>query len=188
MIAMNSPVFAKPGRVSPEGPNLYPEFEHLGPASDFIEEIFQIIEHIPLFEDMSRQEVGYLCRYMLCYGAPRNATLLREGDEGQHLLIILTGNIDVIKETPKGSKSIAVAGVGSSLGEMSMIDGARRFASCIATEPTDFAVLTRTALTEIVIDHPGLGSKLLLLLLQVMTRRLRDASNLLLPYIAGDAV
>lgn len=187
MIAMNSAVFAMPDRLAPDGADLYPEFEHLGPASGFIEEIYQLIEHISLFEDMSRQEVGFLCRYMQCFGAPRNARLLQEGDEGQHLLIILTGNVDVIKDTPNGGRSIAVAGVGSSLGEMSMIDGAMRFASCIATEPTDFAVLTRTALTEIVVDHPRLASKLLLLLLQLMTRRLRDASNLLLPLIAGDA-
>ncbi len=159
----------------------------MGPASGFIEEIFQNVERIPLFEDMSRQEVGYLCRHMLCYGAPRNATLLHEGDIGEHLLIVLTGKVDVIKHTPNGSRAIAVAGVGSSLGEMSMIDGARRFASCVAAEPTDFAVLTRDALMEIIADHPRLGSKLLLLLLQMMTRRLRDTSNLLLPLIAGDA-
>jgi CRP-like cAMP-binding protein len=188
MIAMNSPVFARAGGIPPEMAHLYMEYEHLGPASDFTDEIFQIIGRITLLEDMSRQEVECLCRYMWCYGAPRSSNLLCEGDEGHYLLIILTGRVDVIKRTPQGVGMVAAAGVGSTLGEMSLIDGASRFASCVTTEPTDFAVLTRAALNEIFLDHPRLGNKLLLLLLQLMTRRLRDASSRLLPYVAGIAV
>jgi CRP-like cAMP-binding protein len=71
---------------------------------------------------------------------------------------------------------------------MSLIDGAQRYASCVATEPTDFAVLTRSALNEIFLDNPRLGNKLLLLLLQLMTRRLRDTSDRLLPHLGGMAV
>lgn len=188
MNMMGSELSADAVAISSKAAELYPTFEHLGPASGFVEEIFQIVEQITLFEDLDRQEVVRLCRHMQCYGAPRNAILLQEGDEGEHLLVVLTGAVDVIKGTPQGYRTIASAGVGASLGEMSMIDGARRFASCITTEPTDFAVLTRAELTGIVVDHPRLGNKLLLLLLQLMTRRLRDASNRLLPYMAGDAV
>lgn len=186
--AMNNPVFADAGWIPQEASHLYPECEHLGPASNFTDEIFQIIDRIPLFEDMTRAEVHCLCRYMRCYGAPRSANLLNEGDEGHHLLIVLTGRVNVIKGTPQGITLVAAAGIGTTLGEMSMIDGANRFATCIATEPTDFAVLTRDGLNEIFLDHPRLGNKLLLLLLQLMTRRLRDASNRLVPYIAGIAV
>ena len=188
MRAMNNPVFADPGWFPQDAANLYRECEYLGPASKFTDEIFQIIEHIPLFGDMTRAEVECLCRYMRCYGAPGSASLLHEGDEGHHLLIILTGRVSVIKGTPQGISLVATAGIGTTLGEMSMIDGDNRFASCIATEPTDFAVLTRPGLNEIFIDHPRLGNKLLLLLLQLMTRRLRDASSRLLPYIASIAV
>lgn len=188
MNMMESDLSADAEAISSNATELYPEFEHLGPASEFAEEIFKIIEHIALFEDLDRREVVRLCRHMQCYGAPRNAILLQEKDEGEHLLNVLTGRVNVIKDTPQGYQTIASAGAGASLGEMSMIDGAHRFASCITIEPTDFAVLTRAELTEIVVDHPRLGNKLLLLLLQLMTRRLRDASNRLLPYIAGDAV
>lgn len=188
MPAMNSPVFADPGWISQDAADLYLECEYLGPASKFTDDIFPIIQHIPLFGDMTRAEVECLCRYMRCYGAPGRASLLHEGDEGHHLLIILTGRVNVIKGSPQGITLVAAAGIGTTLGEMSMIDGASRFASCVATEPTDFAVLTRTGLNEIFIDHPRLGNKLLLLLLQLMTRRLRDASSRLLPHSAGIAV
>lgn len=184
MTAVNSPVFARADRAPPDAANLYMDFECLGPASEFKDEIFQIIDHIPLFEDMNRHEVECLCRYMQCYGAPRDTSLLREGDEGHHLLIVLTGGVDVVKRTQHGVRMVATVGIGSALGEMSLIDGAHRFASCVATEPTDFAVLTRSALNEILLDHPRLGNKLMLLLLQMLTRRLRDAGSRLVSHIA----
>ena len=65
MIAMNSAVSAVSTRVTSGGTFFYPEFEHLGPASGFIEEICQIVEQIPPFEDLSLQEVGFLRRYAL---------------------------------------------------------------------------------------------------------------------------
>jgi CRP-like cAMP-binding protein len=71
---------------------------------------------------------------------------------------------------------------------MSLIDGQRRFASCITTQPTDFAVLTRQRLNDILADHPRLATKLLLVLLQLITARLRDSTNRMLPTILGDLI
>ncbi len=71
---------------------------------------------------------------------------------------------------------------------MSLIDGLRRFASCVTTMPTDFAVLTRYRLNTILEEHPLLGAKLLLVLLQLMTARLRDATTRMLPTILGESI
>ncbi len=100
-------------------------------------------------------------------------TLFNDGDAGEFLIIILTGKIQVIKH----AKSIATVGPGEYLGEMSLIDGAPRFASCVTLEPTDFAVLTRQALVDILLKMPRLGNKLLLVLLQTLNRRLRETSS-----------
>ena len=89
--------------------------------------------------------------------------------------------MNVIKQAGDGStKFIAAVGPGASLGEMSLIDGQARFATCISTEPVDFAVLDRKALNEVLVSQPRLGNKLLLLLLQLMAKRLRDSSASLL--------
>jgi CRP/FNR family cyclic AMP-dependent transcriptional regulator len=175
--------------MNPIPQKLYPEFEYLGGATRFIEDILQVIDHIPLFGDFNYQEIEALCAYMACYAAPRNAPLLTEGDAGGHLVLLLTGKVVVVKQNAEGvAKSFDEVGPGATLGEMSMIDGQPRFASCITTEPTDFAVLTRDNLNEIFINSPRLGNKLLLILLQMTTRRLRDASSRLLPHIALPAL
>ncbi|MBL8489001.1 MAG: cyclic nucleotide-binding domain-containing protein [Rhodocyclaceae bacterium] len=163
--------------------------ESLGSASRFAEEIHEIIDRIPLFEDFNRSEIEALCAYMTCYAAPRDVPILREGEEGDFLLVVLTGKVAVKKAMPTNeTKVITMVGPGASLGEMSLIDGHPRFASCLTVEPTDFAVLTRDELNEILINQPRLGNKLLLVLLQMMAHRLRDASERLLPYISEVAI
>lgn len=167
----------------------FASFDYLGKATRFAQDIHEVIDHVSLFEEFSFPEFEALCGYMVCYTAPRHGVLIREGDTGDFLVLLLTGKVDVIKQASDGStKFIAVAGPGASLGEMSLIDGQERFATCISTEPVDFAVLDRQALNEILFSQPRLGNKLLLLLLHLMAKRLRDSGANLLPHIGSSVV
>lgn len=155
---------------------LYADIECLYGADRYFDEILKIIDHVQMFEDLNDQEVMTLCGFMTCYAAPRGYTLLSEGQTGSYLLLILTGSVEVTKAgCGVAPESIAKIYPGGTIGEMSIIDGQPRFASCLTLEPTDFAVLTRTALNQILLQMPRLGNKLLLILLQMMTNRLRDA-------------
>ncbi len=163
--------------------------EHLGSASDFADDINGLFSKPSLFENFSREECEVWCQYMACYGAPSNTTILQEGESGDYLLIVLTGSVNVIKHWKDDEyKIIARVRPGEFLGEMSLIDGQKRSATCETAEPTDFAVFTQTALNEILVDHPRLGNKLLLLLLQLNTVRLREATVRMLPTIIGTLV
>ena len=155
----------------------------------FAEEIKDIINHAPMFEGLSVQEIKAMCSFMNCYAAERGSVLINEGEQGTSLLVVLTGSVDVVKLAPGGeSVRIVTLGPGQTLGEMSLIDGERRFATCIADEPVDFALLTRGALNEILMVHPRLGNKILLLLLCLFTQRLRHAIGLAMPQMVAYAV
>lgn len=162
-------------------PDIYSNFEYLGAASAYTDDVYEAIGVAPLFDRFSKNEIAALCQFMHCFAAPRDGTLLAEGDDGDYALIILSGNVDVRKQSPEGALvTIANVSRGSSLGEMSLIDGERRFASCIATEPTDFAVFTRADLNEMLLRHPRLANKFLIKLMQILVGRLRTTGNLLL--------
>lgn len=168
---------------------LFPQLEDLGGASGFVEEIQEILKTLSLFEGFNRQESALLCDYMECFGAPSRSTILREADHGDFLIVVLTGRINVVKDYPPGQqKIIAQVGPGGFLGEMALFDDKPRFATCITTEPTDFAVLTRACLNDILVDHPRLGNKLLLTLLQLITERLRDSVTRMLPTLMGSVI
>ena len=169
--------------------SLFPQLEALGGACDFVDEIQEIVKTQSLFEGFNPQASALVCDYMECFGAPSRTTIQREGERGDFQIIILTGRIRVVKNSPAGEPlPIADVGPGGFLGEMALFDDQPRFASCLTTEPTDFAVLTREALNDILIDHPRLGNKLLLTLLQRMTERLRDAVTRMLPAVPGSVI
>jgi CRP-like cAMP-binding protein len=112
---------------------------------------------------------------MHCFSAPAGTVLLQEGEEGDHLILLLAGQV-IVRKTDIGGTvhSLAMVGPGSILGEMSLIDGERRFASCVTAEPTRFAVMSKSELNEILALHPRLANKFLTMLLQMMVSRLRD--------------
>lgn len=167
--------------------DVYSDIQCLFGADRYFDEIVEIIDHIRLFEDLNKEEVLALCHFMTCYAAPRGYTLLKEGDSGDFLLLILTGEVEVVKSVAGVEvKSLAKVGPGSTLGEMSLVDGEPRFATCVTAAPTDFAILTRAGLNEILTQMPRLGNKLLLILLQMVIVRLRDTSNRFLPKITAE--
>lgn len=167
---------------------MYLDIESLGNAEGFLDDIMESLDCIKLFEGFNSDELKVLCHFMHCYAAPRDYVLIEEGSHGDFLLLILTGTVRVIKTASvHGVKEIAEVGAGTSLGELSLIDGRPRFAACITSVPTDFAVLTRDALNELLIHYPRLANKFLLVLLQMMTLRMRETSDKILPYVYDSA-
>jgi len=75
---------------------------------------------------------------------------------------------------------MGTAGPGKTLGEMSLIDGEPRFASCIALDKVEVAVLDRESLSRIIADEPRIGVKLMMELLMLLNQRLRGVSAQLL--------
>lgn len=157
--------------------NLYSDIECLGNAEGFLDEILECVDAISLFEGMDADELKVLCHYMQCYAAPRDYVLFEEGSGGDFLMLVLTGGVDLYKKHPdQNLKQITEVGIGECLGQLSFLDGQTRYATCITKVPTDFAVMTRESLNEILVHYPRLANKFLLVLLQLMAKRMRESS------------
>ena len=166
-----------------------PNLAYLGAASNYLEEIYEVLGPLALFEGFTPEEHSILCDYMECYAAASDTTIFQEGESGDFMLLVLTGSVNVIKrDKDSGEKVVSKVGPGGFLGEMSLVDGQPRFASCVSTCPTDVAVLHRRDLAGMVSGHPQIGIKVLLLLLQLVTRRLRDATTRMLPTIESNLI
>jgi CRP-like cAMP-binding protein len=107
--------------------------------------------------------------------------IIREGEGGDFMMMVVEGKVNVNKRdrwnTPQ---PIAQVEAGRTLGEMSMIDGEPRFATCVALEHTLIAVLDRENLARIIVEQPLLGAKLLMELVLMLSQRLRATSEKLL--------
>jgi CRP-like cAMP-binding protein len=110
--------------------------------------------------------------------------IIDEGEIGDFMIVVISGSIDVQRKDRAGLPSrIAVVQAGHALGEMSMLDGEPRFASCVTVESTCFAVLTRQSLSEVIRVKPGLGAKLLVKLVHILSQRLRNTSTKLVGFM-----
>jgi CRP-like cAMP-binding protein len=163
--------------------------DDLGSACTFIDEIREVFTALPLFDGFTPEDHGVLCDYMTCYAAPSRTMVLNEGSVGDFLIIILTGSVSVLKCDIHGKQQIlARVGPGGFIGELSLVDGSRRFASCLTNEPTDLAMLTRPELARLMDERPQLGNKVLLLLMQLMASRLREATTQMMLTVLADQV
>lgn len=152
--------------------------QSLGNATAQVDRILDIIEHIRLFEDFERAEIERLASYMRCYRADIGIEIIREDELGDCMLLLLEGSVEILKRDRQGlPQRLAVDGPGKTLGEMSLIDGEPRFASCITLAPTLFAVLDRDNLTRLVAEEPKIGVKILMELLMLLNQRLRTVSG-----------
>ena len=100
------------------------------------------------------------------------------------MMLVLEGQIEVMKQDRwNAPRLIAVLDPGQTVGEMSMIDGQPRFASCTAVDQSVLAVLTRENLARIILEQPILGAKILMELVMMLSQRLRQTSARLVSYM-----
>ncbi len=158
--------------------NRFQEFEQYGNAIDHLDEINAIIEQIPFFAGFNPNDLAGVARHMRCYLAPEGAEIIREGETGEFVLLLLEGKIEILKQNTQGvPQRIGIVSAGETVGEMSLVDGAPRFASCSALEPIKFAVLDRRALDLIFAKEPQLGITILSGLLRLLNQRLRETGK-----------
>lgn len=158
--------------------------ERVGSGMAIAEEIFGLVGKSPFFSEFSREDISILAGYMDVYRAQPGEAMIREGDGGDFMLLVVEGAVDIFKKGLRGQQQhMTTVGPGATLGEMSMIDGEPRFATCVAVQRTEFAVLHRDDMAKIILDHPGLGAKILVKLVSMLSARLRQTSARLLQYM-----
>jgi CRP/FNR family cyclic AMP-dependent transcriptional regulator len=165
----------------PETPQQLAHLEVLGDATKFAEQMHALIPKCRLLENFSGSEVRLLAHFMHVYRADPGVEIIREGDGGDFMLMVLEGEVEVHKRDRWNTPQLlATVQAGRTLGEMSMIDGEARFATCVATAPALIAVLDRESLARIIVEQPLLGAKILMELVLMLSQRLRATSQRLM--------
>jgi len=162
-------------------PRQLAHLEYLGDATQFSAQIHALIPRCILLENFSPAEVRLLAHFMDVYRAEPGMEVIQEGDGGDFMLMLIEGKVEVRKRDRWNTPQlIAVVEAGRTLGEMSMIDGEPRFATCVAVEPVLCSVLTRENLARIIVEQPMLGAKILMELVLMLSQRLRSTGGRLL--------
>ena len=155
--------------------------DYLGDATRFASQIHALIPKCSLLENFTPAEVRLLTHFMEVFRAVEGMEVIREGEGGDFMLIVVEGRVEVRKQDRWNTPQlIAAIEPGRVLGEMSMIDGEPRFATCVAVQPTLVAVLDRESLARIIVEQPLLGAKIMMELVLMLSQRLRATSSRLM--------
>lgn len=113
-------------------------------------------------------------------------TFIREGDtESTHFMVlVLDGEVTIenIVVSRTAPITVTVLGPGHLIGEMGLLDGAPRSASCTAISNLRCAILTREALNQLLNDDPRTAAKLMMAISTRIAQRMRESQEKLKLY------
>ncbi|MGH8672650.1 MAG: cyclic nucleotide-binding domain-containing protein, partial [Burkholderiales bacterium] len=143
-----------------------------------------LLSEVELFNDFDRHEIESLSNYVQAYSAQPGCVVFEEGGAGNYMCVLLSGRVEVYKDNGTNPGVVVSTETrGRTIGEMALIDGERRSATCIVTEAATLALLTKDNFARITTERPAIAVKLLLKLSRLLSRRLRVVSGRLVDYL-----
>ncbi len=142
------------------------------------ETIVYFLNEIPLFDELSREELSIVVDYMNLFEFEAGQPLFQEGDTGDYVCFVAEGIVDVMKKSITGSDIvISTLGKGSAIGEMAVIDKTPRSATVVARKATQLVILGQNGFKLILEKEPQIGNKILIGIARRLSTNLRRTSN-----------
>ena len=134
---------------------------------------------VELFRNLSDRALQEIIVVMTTHEYERGEAIFKEGDEGDGLYLLLTGEVRIAKHIPGlGEEALAFLPSGSCFGEMALIEGrAARSASAIAQKPCEVARLKREDFLELLERDKDLAIEMLWGFVRILSLRLRNSND-----------
>lgn len=143
--------------------------------SDLQRLLFKLAEHVRAFQGLTPAEISDLLGSSeKCTFAP-GAYIVKEGNIGTHMYIILSGEARVMKSGREGEVELARLAPADSFGEMALADNEARSASVVADSDCVLVRINDQAINS----RPDIGLKVYRNITKVLSTRLRAADELL---------
>lgn len=137
------------------------------------QEIARMMPSNALLASWGAAELADLLERATMHAMKKGDVLLRQGDPGDSLMILLDGTLRISMVSSNGREIILdYAEAGSVLGEIALLDGGERTASVTALGEGRYLRLGARAFREVLEKHPSIAWRLL----QDMARRMRNAN------------
>lgn len=135
----------------------------------------ELIRHVPLFADLTGDEAAELYRTSRRVHARPGELVIREGEPGDSLYIVLSGELEVTKSDGGREITLATRRAGEFIGEMSLLEATPRTASVRATAESDLLAIGPDDFRRLLERRPQTATTVL----RTVTGRLRSTEALL---------
>jgi len=127
-----------------------------------------ILKAVDLFSEIPGRDLARIAQVTEELVIARAESLMKEGELGDSLFILVEGEVEV----RKGRQAIAKLGAGECVGEMALLDSEPRSATVRAAEDVRVLRLDRDAFDELMDGHVDIARGVI----RVLTRRLRQTT------------
>jgi signal transduction histidine kinase len=129
----------------------------------------------PIFCGLAEKELLELVRNGKRVSAEPGACLITEGEKGSSLLVVLSGEIEVVRNSGHGEAQLARMGPGAFVGEMALIDDAPRNATVRSVTTSEILEITRKQFDQLLEESPDACRNLV----KTVLRRLKSTEAML---------
>jgi CRP-like cAMP-binding protein len=121
--------------------------------------------------EMTEEQRKALAAVMTLRDLAQGEVIVREGESDDHLYLVVSGGVAVVKASGGGSDDEVTLNVirpGEVVGELSFLDGATRYASLVALDGTRVIGLSRGALEGLLDTNPQLVYRVMRAIVRVV--------------------
>lgn len=134
---------------------------------------------VPMFADLSQEELIQILNKIEHKAYEKGEIIFKEGSTSDVLYFINTGSVKLYNYTKDGKEQILhVLSEGDFFGELSLIKSAKHQFYAKPIEDVNLCLLTKAEMTNIIMQNPEIGIKLLETLGKRLTAAERLAQNL----------
>jgi CRP/FNR family cyclic AMP-dependent transcriptional regulator len=117
-------------------------------------ERIELLKAIPLFESLETEDLNALVGKLREVSVASGATVFAQGDEGDAMYVIEDGAVDIVAGSGKQKVILRTLFKQQYFGELSLLDGAPRSASAVASRATQLLALDRDDFVEFIKKRP----------------------------------
>jgi signal transduction histidine kinase len=134
------------------------------------------LRQVPLLADLSEEDLEQLYQMATTVSIPAGELVLREGDPGDSLFVVLDGQLEVTKRQGRQDVLLAVYKPGQFFGEMALLEQAPRSASVRTLRESRLLVISQAAFQTLLSCSASAPLKIL----HIVTSRLRSTESMLI--------
>ena len=131
----------------------------------------------PLLANFTPQELSLLSSFGDSRSYEADEVVIRQGDENDHLYLVLKGQLDVYQDIEGMNKKVASLESGDSLGEVSVFDPGPASATVCASTETEVWLITQESLDRLHAANPKVAYRLLSRITTCLSKRLRQMND-----------
>jgi len=129
-----------------------------------------LLKNIPVFETLDATSLKKLAKLSTRKRYKKGAIIIKEGELGNSLFIILEGEVEVVKAEKRTKKTFASLKPFDFFGEMAILENKPRSATVIARKDSTFLIVCKSDFEKLIVKHPNISFEIM----KTLSARIRD--------------